>query len=117
MGKAGEPVEGEAESGEEEEEGDEEEEEKKPKAKKPKIEKAAPAPAQEQKKKHEEAGSEADFELFVNNFPQQATEDKVKEFFSKYGEVTSIKLLQRVSTYLIKNFIGWTTNWKRICSL
>jgi len=39
----------------------------------------------------------------MNNLPFSATEETVTEFFSKYGEVVSVKLLQRVK-FLLKYF-------------
>lgn len=40
--------------------------------------------------------SKENLEIFVGNMPFSATEDMIEEFFSKYGEITSVKILQRV---------------------
>jgi RNA recognition motif-containing protein len=36
-------------------------------------------------------------EVFVGNVPWATTEDKLKTFFTKFGEVTAVKILKRVS--------------------
>lgn len=62
-----------------------------------KAEKEAPA-AEEEKAKPAEATSGAhseEVELFIGNLPFSAGEDQISDFFGKYGEVVSVKLIQR----------------------
>lgn len=49
-----------------------------------------------QDKKRDSKGDEGEVELFVDNLSFTATEDQISDFFSKYGDVASVKILQRV---------------------
>lgn len=40
--------------------------------------------------------SKEDTEVFIGNLPFSAAEDQLKKFFSTYGDVASVKILQRV---------------------
>ncbi len=37
-------------------------------------------------------------ELYVCNIPDSATEDTIKEFFKRYGKVTSVRIMTRRKT-------------------
>jgi nucleolin len=77
---------------EENPEGDSSEEEKKP----VKKEKTAP-------EGKEQEGNPA--ELYVGSLPFEAKEDEIKEYFSEYGEIASIKMLQRNGKYSGRSFV------------
>lgn len=63
-----------------------------------KPEKEAPAAVEEEKAKPAEAApatTSEEVELFIGNLPFSASEDQISEFFAKFGEVASVKLIQR----------------------
>jgi RNA recognition motif-containing protein len=47
-----------------------------------------------------EGGDSEEVELFIGNLPFSATEETVANHFAKYGEVVSVKLLQRVRSHV-----------------
>ena len=69
---------------------------------------------EKEKKVHKEEGEKKDdVELFIGNLPFTASQESAQEFFAKYGDIASIKLLQRVF-YCHNIFIEWQTIWERI---
>lgn len=38
------------------------------------------------------------FNLYVKNFPLDTTEDELKEFFSRFGEVKNVKIASKPRT-------------------
>ena len=50
-------------------------------------------PQQEEDKKQVEYSSETWNELFIKNLSYNTTKDKIKEYFSKYGEIEDIKIV------------------------
>jgi len=64
-----------------------------------KKEKAAPV-----KKEAKEQGDNP-AELYVTSLPFETDEDEIKEYFSEYGEIASIKMLQRNGKYSGRSFV------------
>jgi RNA recognition motif-containing protein len=58
--------------------------------------------------------SKDEIEIFVGNLPFRASENEIIEFFSDYGDVASVKILQRVTSVFSYARIGWKTIRKRI---
>ncbi len=65
-------------------------------AEEPKVEQAAPAAQGQQ---------EGEVELFVGGLPYAATDDQLREYFASFGEVASVKILQREGRSTGKGFV------------
>eukprot|EP00826_Nyctotherus_ovalis_P032096 TRINITY_DN2591_c0_g1_i3.p1 TRINITY_DN2591_c0_g1~~TRINITY_DN2591_c0_g1_i3.p1 ORF type:complete len:378 (+),score=140.12 TRINITY_DN2591_c0_g1_i3:312-1445(+) len=81
----------------EDEESEQEEEEVKAKPK------AKGAPEKKEKVQAPRGGNSA--ELYVGSLPFEATKEQIKEYFSEYGEVVSINMLQRNGKYSGRSFV------------
>lgn len=64
----------------------------------------------------EKEASGREFEVFVGSLPFSAREDDVEKFFEKFGDVVSVKLLQKISHILLLG-VGRTAFWERICEV
>ena len=55
-------------------------------------------------------GASEDVEIFIGNLPYSATDEQISEFFSSYGKVAAVRLIQREGRPAGKGFVTFETH-------